>query len=163
MGGPKNFRYDLLGDTVTIAEKIQEIAPVGHVNISQSSYEQVKDYHGFSFHHTSDLVYNGKPTYVLKAFDERLATHGSELDISAPLKSTQAAQEAAKIARAPTGMGRKGTMGTGAMAKKGGEGAANLSKKANEMKEQQAGKRLSLNAGNPLARTPSFNAIPQLK
>ncbi len=163
MGGPKNFRYDLLGDTVTIAEKIQEIAPVGAVNISQSTYEQVKDYHGFSFHHTAELVYNGKPTYVLKAFDERLATHGSDLDISAPLKSQQAAQEAAKVARAPTAMGRKGTMAGSAMSKKASEASSNMSRKANDSKEQQPTKRLSLNAGAPLARVPSFNAIPQLK
>lgn len=47
-------------------------------------------------------------TYVLRAFDERLATHGSDFDLNAPLKSQQAAQEAAKSKE----VGRRQTVGS---------------------------------------------------
>ncbi|KAI8853450.1 hypothetical protein BC829DRAFT_429878 [Chytridium lagenaria] len=47
MGGEKNFRYDLLGDTVLFAEKIQELTPLSAVCISEVSWELTKDYHGF--------------------------------------------------------------------------------------------------------------------
>nr|KAJ3421801.1 hypothetical protein HK105_002253 [Polyrhizophydium stewartii] len=37
MGGPKNFRYNVLGDTVDLAERLQEVAPPGKVCISPST------------------------------------------------------------------------------------------------------------------------------
>ncbi|KAJ3101354.1 hypothetical protein HDU97_001395 [Phlyctochytrium planicorne] len=56
MGGEKNFRYDLLGDTVLIAEKIQEITPLASVSISDYCWELVKDYHGFETVETDHKV-----------------------------------------------------------------------------------------------------------
>ena len=41
--GIKKFAYDIWGDTVNIAERLQSSGEAGKVNISKSTYEQVKD------------------------------------------------------------------------------------------------------------------------
>ena len=164
MGGPRNFRYDLLGDTgtfqtncpdkvVLLAEKVQEIAPVGSVNISETAYEQVKDYHGFNFATKPEGNYNGMGTYVLKAFDDRLATHGSDFDLSAPLKSAQAAQEAAKA-------GKTGSTLTGAtLARKATSITQNMAGAPSIKRPSTAVNRAALAAGMPLKRDLSFNTL----
>ncbi len=41
--GTKKFQYDIWGDTVNIASRMESSGEVGKVNISQMTYEKVKD------------------------------------------------------------------------------------------------------------------------
>jgi len=41
--GIKKFQYDIWGDTVSIASKIEKLSQIGRVHISQSTYELVKE------------------------------------------------------------------------------------------------------------------------
>ncbi|KAJ3211962.1 hypothetical protein HDU67_004155 [Dinochytrium kinnereticum] len=59
MGGEKNFRYDLLGDTVLVAERIQELTPLSAVCMSEVTWELTKDYHGFETAMTEHRVAGG--------------------------------------------------------------------------------------------------------
>ncbi|KAJ3179110.1 hypothetical protein HDU87_003066 [Geranomyces variabilis] len=81
MGGPKNFRYDVMGDTVLNAEKTQERCPIGEVSITNVTYHHVREYHGFSFIPEN---HPGLPTslkaYTLKAADERIVQAATEPD-----------------------------------------------------------------------------------
>jgi class 3 adenylate cyclase len=42
--GVKKFAFDIWGDTVNIAERLQSNGEVGKVNISKSTFEMVKDH-----------------------------------------------------------------------------------------------------------------------
>ncbi|KAJ3186009.1 hypothetical protein HDU85_000923 [Gaertneriomyces sp. JEL0708] len=79
MGGPKNFRYDVIGETVILAEKMQERCPVDSVCITESTYACVKDYHGFRFSPIPKSADLPMPGYLLDASDGRLLqnTHTS--------------------------------------------------------------------------------------
>ncbi|KAJ3194396.1 hypothetical protein HK101_002794 [Irineochytrium annulatum] len=61
MGGAKNFRYDLLGDT----EKIQEVTPPAAVCISGVTYDLCRDYHGFEILNMNNVM-SGQSVYHLK-------------------------------------------------------------------------------------------------
>ncbi|TPX76571.1 hypothetical protein CcCBS67573_g02177 [Chytriomyces confervae] len=65
MGGDKNFRYDLMGETVINAEKIQEHCEIAKVFISESTYNLVKDYHAFKIELSKDCEVGEQPVYVL--------------------------------------------------------------------------------------------------
>ncbi|KAJ3071042.1 hypothetical protein HDU98_005893 [Podochytrium sp. JEL0797] len=60
MGGDKNFRYDLMGDTVINAEKIQEHCELAKVYISEATFGLVRDYHAFNFEETDTEVAGGR-------------------------------------------------------------------------------------------------------
>jgi class 3 adenylate cyclase len=47
--GVKKFQYDLWGDTVNIASRMQSTGAAGRVNISQDTYDQIKDDSAFKF------------------------------------------------------------------------------------------------------------------
>jgi len=47
--GVKKFQYDIWGDTVNIASRMESSGEVGQVNISESTYEYLKDDPEFSF------------------------------------------------------------------------------------------------------------------
>ena len=42
--GIKRFAYDIWGDTVNVASRIETNGEVGKVNVSEATYEEVKDY-----------------------------------------------------------------------------------------------------------------------
>ena len=42
--GKKKFAYDMLGDTVNIASRMESNSEPGRVNISRQTYEEVKDF-----------------------------------------------------------------------------------------------------------------------
>ncbi|KAJ3019816.1 hypothetical protein HKX48_001743 [Thoreauomyces humboldtii] len=81
MGGPKNFRYDVMGDTVINAEKTQERCPVGEVSITSVTYNCVREYHGFSFiPETHPGLPSSLRAYTLKAADERIVQASTDSD-----------------------------------------------------------------------------------
>ncbi|MDZ4747088.1 MAG: adenylate/guanylate cyclase domain-containing protein [Saprospiraceae bacterium] len=47
--GVKKFQYDLWGDTVNIASRMESSGEVGHVNISEATYQHIKDTPGLVF------------------------------------------------------------------------------------------------------------------
>lgn len=47
--GVKKFQYDIWGDTVNIASRMESSGQVGHVNISEATYEHIKDTPGLVF------------------------------------------------------------------------------------------------------------------
>ncbi len=47
--GDTKFQYDLWGDTVNIAARMESTGAVGQVNISESTYEEVKRDPGLHF------------------------------------------------------------------------------------------------------------------
>ncbi|KAJ3130098.1 Nitrogen permease regulator 2 [Nowakowskiella sp. JEL0407] len=81
LGGPTNFRYDLLGETVTLAEKVQEICPLSNVNVSHSTWYMVQDYHGFSFSPTPDNPDHPlkTKTYTVTLADRRMVRASSDV------------------------------------------------------------------------------------
>ena len=58
--GVKKFQYDIWGDTVNTASRMESLGTVGKVNISQSTYEQIKDNPDFSFEHRGQIEAKGK-------------------------------------------------------------------------------------------------------
>ena len=49
MVGKKKFTYDLFGDTVNIASRIESNGEPGRINISQATYELLKEHKAFTF------------------------------------------------------------------------------------------------------------------
>ncbi|MEO7082353.1 MAG: adenylate/guanylate cyclase domain-containing protein, partial [Flavobacteriales bacterium] len=41
--GVKKYAYDIWGDTVNVANRMETSSEVGKVNISQTTYDQIKD------------------------------------------------------------------------------------------------------------------------
>ena len=58
--GVKKFQYDLWGDTVNTAARIESSGAVGQVNISQHTYELLKDNTQFTFTHRGKIQAKGK-------------------------------------------------------------------------------------------------------
>lgn len=58
--GVKKFQYDIWGDTVNTASRIESNAEVGRVNISQSTYEIIKDDPQFKFENRGKVQAKGK-------------------------------------------------------------------------------------------------------
>lgn len=56
--GKKKFAYDVWGDAVNIAARLESSGKVGEVNISHDTYEMVKDY--FEFEHRGKVKAKGK-------------------------------------------------------------------------------------------------------
>lgn len=56
--GTKKFQYDIWGDTVNIASRMESSGEVGKVNISQMTFEQVKD--KFTFEHRGKVEAKNK-------------------------------------------------------------------------------------------------------
>ena len=58
--GVKKFAYDIWGDTVNIASRMESSGEVGQVNISESTYELVKNEPGLSFTSRGKVQAKGK-------------------------------------------------------------------------------------------------------
>ena len=58
--GIKKFQYDIWGDTVNTASRIESSGSVGQVNISQATYELLKDDPSFSFESRGKIEAKGK-------------------------------------------------------------------------------------------------------
>jgi len=58
--GVKKFQYDIWGDAVNTASRIESSGEVGKVNISQSTYELLKDAPEFTFKSRGKIVAKGK-------------------------------------------------------------------------------------------------------
>ncbi len=58
--GVKKFQYDIWGDTVNTAARMESSGAVGKVNISQDTYELIKDNPAFKFTHRGKINAKGK-------------------------------------------------------------------------------------------------------
>ena len=58
--GVKKFQYDIWGDTVNTASRIESSGNAGQVNISQSTYELLKDDTEFTFENRGKIEAKGK-------------------------------------------------------------------------------------------------------
>ena len=58
--GVKKFQYDIWGDTVNIASRMESSGEVGKLNISQHTYELLKDEKEFTFENRGKIVVKGK-------------------------------------------------------------------------------------------------------
>lgn len=58
--GIKKFQYDIWGDTVNTASRLESSGQVGKVNISQTTYELLKDDPEFNFESRGKIVVKGK-------------------------------------------------------------------------------------------------------
>jgi len=58
--GVSKFQYDIWGDSVNIASRIEASSEVGKVNISQATYELIKDDHDFQFQARGKVKTKGK-------------------------------------------------------------------------------------------------------
>lgn len=58
--GVKKYAYDIWGDTVNVANRMESCGEVGCVNISQSTYERVKDVPGLVFTPRGAIEAKGK-------------------------------------------------------------------------------------------------------
>ena len=58
--GVKKFSYDIWGDTVNTASRMESSGEAGRVNISEATYQQVKDRTGLSFTSRGKVQAKGK-------------------------------------------------------------------------------------------------------
>ena len=58
--GVKKFQYDIWGDTVNTASRMESSGEAGQVNISQDTYEQIKDDPDFNFINRGKVHVKGK-------------------------------------------------------------------------------------------------------
>jgi len=63
--GVKKFAYDIWGDTVNTASRMESSGEVGQVNISEATYELVKQEHEFSFIPRGMVEVKGKGAMVM--------------------------------------------------------------------------------------------------
>lgn len=58
--GIKKFQYDIWGDTVNTASRMESSGEVGRVNVSQNTYEHLKDSSAYSFEYRGKIEVKGK-------------------------------------------------------------------------------------------------------
>lgn len=73
--GKKKISYDIKGDTVNIASRIESASESGIINISEMTYEFVKDYFVCEYRGKMPIKYKGDiPMYQVKGLRTELAT-----------------------------------------------------------------------------------------
>lgn len=73
--GVKKFQYDIWGDTVNIASRMESTGETGKINISKTTYEAIKDDPAFTFKSRGDISIKGKgmiETYFVAWKSEKL-------------------------------------------------------------------------------------------
>ena len=71
--GVKKFQYDIWGDTVNMASRMETNGQIGKVNISQSTYELLKEAPDFIFEPRGKVEAKGKgevEMYFVKTMDQ---------------------------------------------------------------------------------------------
>jgi class 3 adenylate cyclase len=64
--------YDVWGDTVNVASRLQEASEPGHVNVSEAVYEELADRFEFAYRGELPLyTFGPTPMYYLKGSDVR--------------------------------------------------------------------------------------------
>ena len=58
--GVKKYAYDIWGDTVNVANRMETTGEIGKVNISQTTYDMIKDEQGLRFTPRGALDAKGK-------------------------------------------------------------------------------------------------------
>jgi class 3 adenylate cyclase len=58
--GVKKFAYDIWGDTVNVAARMEQYSDPGRINISQTTYDLVKDDFYFTDRGELDAKHKGK-------------------------------------------------------------------------------------------------------
>jgi class 3 adenylate cyclase len=66
--GSKKFAYDIWGDTVNVASRMESNGPAGEINISEATYKLVKNYFDFEYRGELEVKNKGKlGMYLVKA------------------------------------------------------------------------------------------------
>ena len=73
--GTRKFQYDIWGDTVNIASRLESGGEVGKVNISRATYEKVKDY--FACEHRGKIETKNKGAFDMYFVKGALETHSA--------------------------------------------------------------------------------------
>jgi class 3 adenylate cyclase len=68
--GVKKFQYDIWGDTVNTASRLESSGQVGRVNISAATYELVKE--EFTCEYRGEIVVKGKGKLGMYFVKERI-------------------------------------------------------------------------------------------
>ncbi len=76
--GVTKFQYDIWGDAVNIASRMENSGEVGKVNISRSTYELLKDDPTFKFQSRGKIITKGKGDIEMW-FVERTGLHKSSI------------------------------------------------------------------------------------
>jgi adenylate cyclase len=58
--GVRKFQYDVWGDTVNLASRMEQHSEAGKINISKETYERIKDDPAFRFEFRGQLDAKGK-------------------------------------------------------------------------------------------------------
>ena len=83
--GTKKFAYDIWGDTVNTAARMESSSEIGRLNISQSTYKLLKDKPEFSFEHRGAIEAKGKGKIDMYFVDLK----EDVISIHSPSESTQ--------------------------------------------------------------------------
>lgn len=76
--GLKKFQYDIWGDTVNTASRMESSGEVGHVNVSQTTFEQVRDKFDFTFRGKLEAKGKGRvPMYFVDHIDVASSHEGA--------------------------------------------------------------------------------------
>ena len=76
--GASKFQYDLWGDTVNTASRMENLGETGRVNISEVTYQLVHDHPGFFFTPRGLMDVKGKGSMPI--YFAALAFPNSEMD-----------------------------------------------------------------------------------
>ena len=70
--GVKKFQYDIWGDTVNTASRMESSGEVGKVNISQTTYESIKEDPEFTFEYRGKVAAKNKGEVDMYFVNNRL-------------------------------------------------------------------------------------------